>query len=256
MIMFLSKARLPIILWFVLLAAAVPLLHLATNVKPADPLPPDWQLPETIGDWQGERLYYSTDPEVKRAFREADIIQPGVCPVSGTPLDTVSVAERRLLPADVEIDRRLYHEEGGDVYRHVIMLVTGASREGIHRPEWCLAAQGVRIGTLRYVAATDTQGERFDVAVYPTFPRQAPETARPEQFFVYWFEGPDAHTPYNWVRILRMGWDRLWYGKVQRWAYFSIQLNLPPGTTDADAYIAKTVAWLLKGRAGVVPPEV
>ncbi len=246
-----SKARLPMILWFVLLAAAVPLLHRAARVKPADPLPAYWRLPERIGDWQGERLYYSTDPEVTRAFREADIIEAGICPVSGAPLDTVSAAERRLLPADVEIERRLYRDEGGDVYRHVIMLVTGASREGIHRPEWCLVAQGVRIGTLRYVAAKDANGERFDVAVYPMYPRQAPDTVRPNQFFVYWFEGPDAHTPYNWARILRMGLDRLWYGKVQRWAYFSIQLNLPRGADDADAHIAESVEWLLRGRAAV-----
>lgn len=250
--MFLSKASIPMILWFVLLVVAVPLLHLATNVKPADPLPAAWHLPETIGDWRGTRLYYSTDPEVTQAFREADIIAPGVCPVSGAPLATVSAAERRLLPADVEIDRREYR--AGDLYRHVIMLVTGASREGIHRPEWCLAAQGVRIGTLRYLAATDAQGRRFDVAVYPMFLRQAPEAAQPNQFFVYWFEGPDAHTPYNWVRILRMGWDRLRQGKVQRWAYFSIQMNLPPGTADADTHIAGAVEWFLKGRAESASP--
>jgi len=229
----------------------VPLLHFAMRVKPAVPLPADWQLPETIGDWQGERLYYSKDPEVTQAFREADIIEAGICPVSGAALDTVSTAERRLLPGDVEIERRLYLDGDGERFRHVIMLVTGASREGIHRPEWCLAAQGVRIGTLRYVVTKDANGERFDVAVYPMYPRQAPETARPNQFFAYWFEGPDAHTPYNLVRILRMGWDRLWHGKVQRWAYFSIQLNLPRGTADADAYIADTVEWLLKGRAAV-----
>lgn len=246
--MILSRKHIPMILWFVLLAAAVPLLHIAMRVKPADQLPADWRLPERIGDWQGERLFYSTDPAVTRAFREADIVQPGVCPVSGAALDSVSAAERRLLPADIEIERRLYRDTCGDSFRHVIMLVTGASREGIHRPEWCLAAQGVRIGTLRYVAAKGANGERFDVAVYPMYPRQAPETVRPNQFFVYWFEGPDAHTPYNWSRILRMGWDRLWYGKVQRWAYFSIQLNLPPGTADADAYIAETVEWLLNSR--------
>jgi len=163
----------------------------------------------------------------------------------------VSAAEQRLLPADVMIDRLEYRQEDSEVFRHVIMLVTGASREGIHRPEWCLTAQGVRIGSLRYLAATDAGGRPFEVAVYPIFPRHSPDGARPNQFFVYWFEGPDAQTPYNWNRILRMGWDRLWQGKVQRWAYFSIQLNLPAGMADADAYIADTVAWFLKGRAGL-----
>src|SRR6056297_3046901 len=111
--MFLSKARSPIILWFVLLVVAVPLLHLAMRVKPAAMLPDDWDLPAAYDGWQGETLYYSTDSEVTRAFREADIVTPGVCPVSGAPLDTVSTAERRLLPADVDIARRLYHDSNG-----------------------------------------------------------------------------------------------------------------------------------------------
>lgn len=252
--MILPTPRLPVVLWFVLLATAVPLLHLAVNVKPADPLPPDWRLPDVIGEWRGERLYYSTDPTVTKVFHEADIVQPGICPVSGAPLDTVSKAERRLLPVDVEIDRREYRNSTG-LFRHVVMVVTGASREGIHRPDWCLTAQGVRIGALRYVAVKDAQGRRFDVAVYPMLPRHAPENAVPQQFFVYWFEGPDAHTPYNGIRILRMGWDRLRYGKVQRWAYFSIQMNLLPEQTDADAQIAEAVKWYLSGRAGDAKPE-
>jgi hypothetical protein len=220
-------------------------MHLAMRVKPADPLPPDWKLPVRIGDWQGEKLYYSTDPEVMRAFRERDIIDPGVCPVSGSPLDTISVAEKRLLPDDVEIDRRLYvNAEGRE--RLVIRLVNGESREGIHRPEWCLVAQGVRIGDLQFLNAKDQEGNDFKVAVYPILSRQS---TRPDRFFVYWFEGPDVHTPYNWVRILRMGLDRLRFGKVQRWAYFSVQAEIPPAVANTDAYIAETVQWLLAGRA-------
>lgn len=245
--MSLPKKHIPMILWFVLLVAAVPLLHIAMRVKPADPLPTDWKLPEQIGEWQGEQLYYSTDPDVTRAFRERDIIDPGVCPVSGAQLDTISLAERRLLPDDVEIDRRLYVNPEGR-QRLVIRLVNGESREGIHRPEWCLMAQGVRIGDLAFLDAKDAAGNAFKVAVYPIFPRGAPAGARPSRFFVYWFEGPKAQTPYNSVRILRMGLDRLLYGKVQRWAYFSIQADLPPSARNPDAYIAETVQWLLVGR--------
>ncbi len=241
------KLNVPVILWFVLLVAAVPLLHTAGRVRAADPLPARWRLPDSIQEWQGERLYYSTDPHVTQAFREADILQPGLCPVSGAPLDNVSASERRLLPPDVTIERRLYSGPD-DRYRHVILLITGASREGIHRPEWCLVAQGVRIGTLRYLTATDEAGNPLGVAVYPMLPSHAPDPVRPTRFFVYWFEGPDARTPYNLVRILRMGWDRLRSGRVQRWAYFSIQMNVPPGSGDADTSIIEAVEWLVKNR--------
>lgn len=241
------KHRLPITVWILLLAAAVPLLHTAGRIKPAGPLPERWRLPDSIGGWQGERLYYSTDPEVTRAFREEDILQPGVCPVSGAPLDTVSVAERRLLPSDVEIDRRLYRGPGG-VFRHAILLITGESREGIHRPEWCLTAQGVRIGDRFHLTAEDEDGKPFGVAVYPVLPRNAPAGYRTDRFFVYWFEGPDAKTAYNLVRILRMGWDRIRRGQVQRWAYYSIQMNIPPGSEDASAAILEAVEWLVRNR--------
>lgn len=237
--------------WFAILFLALPILHVAMRVKPADPLPNDWILPETYDGWVGERLYYSTDPEVTRAFRESDLIEAGVCPQSGAPLDDVSVAERRLLPADVEIERRLYHRSNGD-YRHVIMLVTGASREGIHRPEWCLSAQGVRIGSLRFVDVDIPGGKRITVATYPMYGKHASDAtqAQANQFFVYWFEGQHGHlTAYNWKRILKMGWDRLWNGKVQRWAYFSIQMNRPRGVMNADAAIADAVNWFLRGRA-------
>ncbi len=245
--MFLSKARSPIILWFVLLVVAIPLLHIASRVAPAAPLPADWDLPEAHDGWQGETLYYSTNPEVTRAFREADIVTPGVCPISGAALDSVSAAERRLLPADVDIARRLYHDSHGR-QRVVIRVVTGESREGIHRPEWCLTAQGVRIGSLQFIDARDALGKPFKVAVYPMFPRNAPDTAKADRFFVYWFEGPNAHTPHNLVRILRMGWDRLRKGRAQRWAYFSIQMDVPPGAALPDQAIADAVAWLLNGR--------
>jgi len=246
--MIMRKIRWPIVSWFALLVVAIPLLRFASRVAPPAPLPDEWDLPEAYEGWQGETIYYSTDPEVTRAFREADIVTPGVCPVSGAPLDTVSAAERRLLPADVDIARRLYHDSNGR-QRVVIRVVTGESREGIHRPEWCLTAQGVRIGELEYVDARDAHGKPFKVAVYPMFPRNAPDSARAARFFVYWFEGPNAHTPHNLVRILKMGWERLRTGRAQRWAYFSIQIDVPPGRAAPEREIASAVEWLLMGRA-------
>jgi len=230
------------IAWFVVLVLSVPVLHIASRVREADALPAAWSLPDSIGAWEGENLYYSLDPAVQQVFRDGDLIEPGVCPVSGAGLDTVSPRERVMLPRDVEIDRRLYHGPGG-LQRHVILLVTGESREGIHRPDWCLVAQNVPIGPLFYLTVSGADGATFDVGVYPILARGAREDSRPIQYFVYWFEGGGVRTPYHGSRILRAGWDRLWTGRAQRWAYFSIQMTLPPGLTDPDGFIRDAVKW-------------
>jgi hypothetical protein len=232
-------------LWFLVLLLALPFLHYAARVRDAEPLPSTWQLPSSLGDWQGENLYYSQDPEVLRVFRDADIVEAGVCPVSGAGLASVSPRERALLPRDVEIDRRLYHGPYG-LQRHVIMLVTGESREGIHRPDWCLVAQSVPIGTLSFFKVPLQDGTSFDVGVYPILERGAPPDSRPIQYFVYWFEGGGKRTPYHWSRILRAGWDRLRSGRAQRWAYFSIQMSVPPGPVETQAFVADAVQWFVQ----------
>ncbi len=235
-----------VILGILVLLSAIPVFHISSRVKPAGSIPAVWSLPESIGEWEGENLFYSLDPSVNRVFRDADIIEPGVCPVTGGELDTVSPAERALLPRDVVIDRRLYRGPEG-LQRHVIILITGESREGIHRPDWCLVAQNVPIGDLSFLSVETADGERFDVGVYPIYPRGAGEHTRPIQYFVYWFEGVDnVRTPYHWSRILRAGWDRLWTGEAQRWAYFSIQMTLPPGLTEPDDFLRDAVKWFVE----------
>ncbi len=237
-----------VILFFVILVLAVPVLHVASRVREAAPLPETWALPESIGVWEGENLFYSLDPEVQRVFRDADLIEPGVCPVSGAGLASVSPRERALLPRDVEIDRRLYRGPEG-LQRHVIMLITGESREGIHRPDWCLVAQNVPIGDLFFLPVESATGERFDVGVYPILARGASEDSRPIQYFVYWFEGHHVRTAYHWSRILRAGWDRLRTGRAQRWAYFSIQMTLPPGQIDVQPFLTDAVRWFVEREA-------
>jgi hypothetical protein len=243
-----GRRYLPGIAWFLLLAAGMALLHRAPRVEPARALPAHWTLPPALGDWSGAALYYSTDPEVTRPFRAADIVEPGVCPVSGQPLDTVSPAERRLLPADVKIERKIYRHNVNGAERTVIMLVSGASREGIHRPEWCLTAQGFQPGERRILQATDADGAPFSFAVYPVLPRQAPATFTTRHYFLYWYAGPQRKTPHNAERILRMGWDRLRYGRIQRWAYFSIQLTLTfAENRDPDPILVQAAEWLEHG---------
>ena len=237
--------KLHVVLFFLVLMVAVPVLHMASRVREAEPVPDAWSLPESIGEWEGENIFFSRDPAVSQIFRDADLVEPGVCPVSGGGLATVSPRERAMLPRDVEVDRRLYRGPEG-LQRHVIMLITGESREGIHRPDWCLVAQNVPIGDLFFLPVETADGETFDVGVYPILARGASEDSRPVQYFVYWFEGNDVRTAYHWSRILRAGWDRLRTGRAQRWAYFSIQMTLPPAPVDVREFVSDAVGWFVE----------
>ena len=242
-----KRKRFVVIAWFVVLVLALPLLHVASRVRASAPLPEGWSLPASIGSWTGEDLFYSLDPDVTGAFRPEDLLVPGICPVSGAGLDTVSPRERALLPRDVQIDRRLYLGPAGQ-RRQVILLITGESREGIHRPDWCLVAQNVPIGPLFFLRVPDPDGGRFDVGVYPVYAQGRTDRNRPAQYFVYWFEGGGIRTPYHWSRVLRAGWDRLRTGRAQRWAYVSIQMNVPPSTEDPHHFVTEAVQWLLEGQ--------
>lgn len=241
-----TKKQLPILLWFILLVVSIPLLRFAMHVRESAPLPERWQLPYSIGEWQGETLYYSTNPEVTTSFTSKDIVEAGICPVSAAPLDTISPLERRLLPRDVTILRKLYRGPDNRE-RLVIGLITGESREGIHRPEWCLAAQGFRVGRREVINVEPQAHAPFKAGVYPLVPANVSDGFTPSRYFIYWFESPDGYkTPYNGIRILRSGYARLLQGSAQRWAYFSIQLNVPPGTENIDAYLAETIKWLIE----------
>lgn len=228
-----------------LLICFVPFLRYAGKIKPPLPLPEKWNLPAQIGEWKGKEVYYSTDPAVTRMFTEDDIITPGICPVSGAELDKKAHTERTSLPADTEIRRRIYFSPDG-LQRLVILLINGASREGIHRPEWCLAGQGFRVGQRHLIRVSPQNKEAFSAGVYPLIPENAPDGYNPRRYFVYWFEDRNRRTPYNGLRIILMGIDRLRTGRVQRWAYYSMQLHVPPGTADVDAYLADAVTWLIE----------
>ena len=244
----LQRKPLFIMLWALLFLGAAPLWRMAIRIQPPGALPERWQLPERIGGWTGQTLYYSNDPDVRRPFTEDQLAEAGLCPVSGAEVDTISPAERRLLPDDIVIERKRYRNEAGQE-RTVILLVTGESREGIHRPEWCLAAQGLRAGDRRIVEATDRNGQPFRVAVHPMIPQRAPDGYVPDQYFIYWFEGRSSRTPYNGERVLRMGWERLRDGRVPRWAYLSMQVPVPepPESPDLDRHLAEAAAWLANG---------
>jgi EpsI family protein len=156
----------------------------------------------------------------------------------GSPLQGLTEAERKILPADTEGVRRVYTDkDGNEVYCSVIL--EGSDVTSIHRPELCLTGQGWKFdrervesipvkGTPRGVLRMTCIDARRTIKL----PQGSPTETRAE--FAYWFVGKGRLTPYHWQRILLTTKDRVLLNRNVRWAYFLIYA---PMTIEKDGKV-------------------
>jgi len=174
----------------------------------------------------------------------------------GTPQE-VSESERVVLPSDTEFAKMLYTGLSGDQVNFQIVLA-GAEKRSIHRPEVCLPAQGWTISGREIVPVKLRNGKTLDV-MQLTLSRQI-ET-RPGEFrtlnsvFLYWFVGASVATPHHWMRILLTSWDRVVHRRNHRWAYAIANAAALKGLAPGGRDLAETKQ-LLKEFVSEVAPEV
>lgn len=138
----------------------------------------------------------------------------------GTPQE-VSESEKVVLPADTEFSKMLYKNVSGDQV-NVQVVLAGAEKRSIHRPEVCLPAQGWTIDARNIVPVTLDNGERMDVM---RLVLSRPVEVRPGEFrnlksvFLYWFVGDRVTTASHWMRLFLTSWDRVVHRQNHRWAY-------------------------------------
>ena len=136
-------------------------------------------------------------------------------------LQDVSLAEKTVLPADTEFAKMLYKNMRGDQINFQIVLA-GAEKRSIHRPQVCLKAQGWAIDASEVVPIKLSNGAILDV-MQLTLSR--PIEVSPGEFrtlssvYNYWFVGDRVTTPSHWTRILLTSWDRVVHRRNHRWAY-------------------------------------
>jgi len=142
-----------------------------------------------------------------------------------------SEGEKFVLPKDTEIAKKVYTNEVGDVLNAQIVLA-GAEKRSIHRPELCLPAQGWSINgretvpvklvdgrTISYMK--DTISRNVDVGHGVTKPLTS--------LYCYWFVGNGATTPSHLMRLLLTCWDRVVHHKNHRWAYVAVSAPVLEG---------------------------
>ena len=143
------------------------------------------------------------------------------------------------LPKDTTIGRRLFLAEDGFGAMFTVVLM-GADRTSIHRPQICLTGQGWSIDS--------ASSEETSIAMEKPHPYLLPVqklvltkevkatsggSATHRAVFVYWFVAEDRLTNQNWERMLWMAGDLVTRGVLQRWAYVACYSICLPGQEDA-----------------------
>ena len=197
-------------------------------------------LPEKVGDWRGEFVYYCQQEQCMRSFTAHELNGMHVCPVCDGPLDQVSLGERTLLPPDTVIVRRIYQNERNESIT-VTIVFSGRERRSIHRPQQCLPAQGYSIETSSVLSVpldgrpplklTLIQARRGDIKVAHT----------PRLLMAYWFAGGGHETHDHFKRMTFMAWDNLIHNVRPRWAYVSLQTSANIGEQVSERRLGSFV---------------
>lgn len=181
--------------------------------------------------------------------------QPGlkVSAIPGSVMMTIHLPERVLdftstnmpepqvvvnyLPPDTSYAGRLYTATNGLQINTTVILM-GADRTSIHKPDYCLPGQGWTINqkTVVNITVTGAQNYQMPVAkwvVSNSF--QAPDGQKQQVngLYVFWFVADGQQTTSNYERMWWLGRDLLRTGVLQRWAYVAYFAMCAPGQEDA-----------------------
>jgi EpsI family protein len=187
-------------------------------------------LPECIGDWQGQEVFYCQNESCARSYLSGELESSRVCLRCGGPLNFVSLGEQTLLPADTVVVRKAYRKpQGGDAV--VTIVISGNDQRSIHRPQQCLPAQGFDIMAIRAEPIAISGRSPLVVSLV---------TARKGLMrldMAYWFLGGGHETHDHFRRLGWMAWDNVARGVRSRWAYISVQMPCRDGI-DPSASLA------------------
>jgi hypothetical protein len=226
--------------------------------NPVGPIP--LELPETLGSYHGERLWFCQNEQCGRSFRESELSAPAaatnaapdtatnaapvaakaaaqaVCPSCGAALSLISIGEVKLLPVNTPIFRKEYSTGGLGGGRNGIVatvVFSGLERRSIHRPQLCLVAQGNRI-TNEYPREFDLGGgKKTTLRILEIQQSYDGGKVVMNGIYAYWLFNPERETDSHLKRFLWMSLDNALRDYRPRWGYASISLFRDPGDPDA-----------------------
>lgn len=159
--------------------------------------------------------------------------------------------ELRTLPSDTSISRRLYRAaDGFEAMVNVVLM--GSDRTSIHKPEFCLTAQGWVIGQRELTPVSIPRPQPYELVVqrYTARADLKDETGQVNTWsgiYLFWFVAEDKLTASHWARVTWSTQELLRRGVLPRWAYVACFSVCRPGHEEA------TVARMKQFLAAAVP---
>ncbi|HXF10971.1 MAG TPA: exosortase-associated EpsI family protein [Desulfuromonadaceae bacterium] len=147
-----------------------------------------------------------------------------------------SEQELGYFPKDTSFTRQLYRA-GDTPHISATIVMMGADRTSIHKPDYCLPGQGWHIDeksvTTIPLAGTDYQlpVSRWMISNSLPGPNGTHQTIH--GIYVFWFVADGEQTPDFYQRLWWLTRDMALHGVLQRWAYVSYFAPCLPGQEDA-----------------------
>lgn len=141
------------------------------------------------------------------------------------------------LPPDTSYAGRLYVATNGLRISSTLILM-GADRTSIHKPDYCLPGQGWTITTrgATNITVADSPSYQMPVAKWTVANvYQLPDGQKQpiSGLYVFWFVADGQQTTDNYQRMWWLGRDLLRTGVLQRWAYIAYFAACLPGEEEA-----------------------
>lgn len=243
------KQPAPIIAYIVLLLvlfAGTVAMALTTGVRDTGKAGVVLQLPTTWGSWRGQEIRYCQNSNCARATAREAFGSDAICDNCGGILSGGSLVEWSLLPPDTRILKKVYeHPFHTPVLASIVL--SGASRTSIHRPQICLVGEGREIVGTRTLDIPIPGRRPLTVTMLDMLTRQQ----RPDggwtqhaSYYAYWFVSPDHETPHHGQRMFWMAFDRVFRGLSHRWAYIAVSGQRTEGGNDHLGAAAEFIAAL------------
>jgi hypothetical protein len=192
--------------------------------------------------------------------------QPGIkaAPISGSVQMKIDLPSRVLdftstnipesnvelgyFPKDTSFACRSYQSADGNYLIYGTIVMMGADRTSIHKPDYCLPGQGWHIDskTIANLPIDGAPPYQMPVAEWKiSRVLQLPDGQKITNsgIYAFWFVADGEQTPsfYGYLKRLTSGFFRT--GVLQRWAYVSYFSTCAPGQEDATfARIGKLIA--------------